>query len=69
LKIATNCFEKKDLEKIQSFLSKKYGLRTSLQKTGHTNQYNVSVFKESMPILIQIVQPFMVSTMFYKLGF
>ena len=68
LKFATNSFSYEDCLLLSNVLFDKYNLRTSVQSAGVENQYIIYVFKESMPALREIVQPYMVSSMLYKLG-
>lgn len=69
LSLETNSFSKKDLERLQKILIKKYGLKTSLHKTGVENQLSVYVWSESMPTLRKLVQSYLVECgIQYKLG-
>lgn len=68
VKFATNNFSYEDCVLLSNVLFEKFNLRTSLQSAGVPNQYVIYVFKESMPILREIVKPHMVSSMLYKLG-
>ena len=68
LKFATNYFSYEDCLLLSNVLFDKYNLRTSVQSAGVPNQYIIYVFKESMPTLRELVQPYMVSSMRYKLG-
>lgn len=69
LKLATDSFSYEDCLLLSNVLFEKYGLRTSVQSAGVENQYIVYVFKESMPVLREIVKPHMVPSMLYKLGY
>lgn len=68
LKFATNCFSYEDCLLLSKILFDKYNLHTSVQSAGVKNQYILYVFKESMPALREIVRPYIVSSMLYKLG-
>lgn len=68
LKFSTNCFSYEDCLLLSNVLFDKYNLRTSVQSAGIENQYIIYVFKESMPALREIVRPYIVSSMLYKLG-
>lgn len=68
LKFATNSFSYDDCLLLSNVLFDKYNLRTSVQSAGVPNQYIIYVFKESMPTLRELVQPYIVSSMLYKLG-
>jgi len=68
LQFATNSYSYSDCLILANTLINKYGLRTSVQSTSVPNQYVIYVFKESMPVLREIVRPYIVPTMLYKLG-
>jgi len=56
---------------ICEFLNDKYGLRANPQKAALSKdgkqQYKLYIWKQSIPILITIAAPFMVSSMLRKL--
>jgi len=66
-KFCTNGYTLTDVKLLSSILSNKYGLKTSLVKTGVVNQYNIYVTKSSMETLIKIVRPHIHESMLYKL--
>lgn len=68
LKLATNSFTFEDTTRLALILNQLYGIKASLQKTGVINQYHIYIWKESMAIVRQLVRPYMVSSMLYKLG-
>jgi hypothetical protein len=37
-------------------------------KSGKPNQWRISIWKDSMPILRKILEPYIIDTMKYKLG-
>ena len=47
-----------------------YSIKTSIQSAGskNGNQYVIYVLKESIPRLREVVKPYMVGSMLYKLG-
>lgn len=45
-----------------------YNIKTSVQSAGAPNQYVIYVLKESIPNLRNLVKPYMVSSMLYKIG-
>lgn len=67
LKFRTNSFTYSDCQLLRNVLFSRYSLRTSVQSAGVNNQYVIYVFVESMPLLKEIVKPYMVSRMLYKL--
>ena len=64
--IATNSFSYVDCLFLANYLSVQYGLRTSVIKTGVTDQWRISIWKESMPLLVSIVGPHMHVSMYRK---
>lgn len=68
LKWTTNSFSYQDCLCLCNVLFEKYNLRTSVQSAGVLNQYVIYVHKESMPLLRDLVKPYIVSSMLYKLG-
>ena len=68
LKFCTNSFTYEDTIRLVLVLNKLYGLKSSVQSAGHLNQYIIYIWAESMPKLRQLVKPYMVSSMLYKLG-
>lgn len=68
LKLATHSFSFADTSRLALILFQLYSLKATVQKTGVEDQYHIYVWSESMPLLRQIVKPYMVSSMLYKLG-
>jgi ubiquinol-cytochrome c reductase cytochrome b subunit len=66
LKLATNNFKYSDLIFLISLLYKKYNLKTSIHKSNDI-QYVIYIWAESMPILVDIVKPYIIPSMKYKL--
>ena len=67
LKFCTNSFSYKDCLFLSQILFDKYGLKSSVHNAGALNQYNVYIWKQSMPNLREIVSPYMVPSMKYKI--
>jgi LAGLIDADG DNA endonuclease family len=67
--IATNSFTFEECNFISIVLTNKYKLKTSVVKTGTPDQWRISIWKESMPLLRQIVKPHFIPEMIYKLGY
>jgi len=69
--IATNSFNYEDCIFLSEILTDKFGLRTprriSVVKTGKPNQWNISIWKESMIKLRSIISPHFVPEMMYKI--
>lgn len=68
LKLATNSFSYGDCTRLSLIIYEKYGIKSSVQSAGVPNQYIIYIWSESMPILREIVRPYIVSSMLYKLG-
>jgi hypothetical protein len=67
LKFSTNSFSLKEVKFLAELLNKKFGLTTSIHKTGAINQYNIYISKSSMPKLKKIVKPYIHPSMLYKI--
>jgi hypothetical protein len=70
--IATNSFTFEECKLLANILNYKYGLITSVEKSGglqsyHPNQFRISIWKKSMPNLINIVEPYFIPEMVYKI--
>ena len=64
--IATNSFTYEECVFLSKILSDKYGLKTSVVKSGFVGQWNISIWKQSMPDLVFIVKPYIINEMKYK---
>lgn len=67
LKLATNSFRYEDCIYLSNLLTKKYNLITSVVSAGPPNQYNIYIKQESMKLLYNIVSPYIVKSMLYKI--
>jgi hypothetical protein len=67
--IATNSFTFEECKLLANILKYKYGLITSVVKSGKPNQFRISIWKKSMPTLINIVEPYFIPEMLYKLKY
>lgn len=68
LKLSTNSFTYADCIRLTNLLYDFYNIKATVQTAGLSNQYHIYIWAESMKILRLLVQPFMVSSMLYKLG-
>ena len=68
IRIATNSYELKEVELLNDVLKSKYNLETTIQKIWIKDQYSIYIKKQSVPNLRNIVEPFIHSSMLYKLG-
>jgi len=66
ISIATNSFSYEDCVFLSKILTEKYGLKTSVVKSGHINQWKINIWKQSMPDLVSIVKPYVIDEMKYK---
>jgi len=64
--LATNSFTYEDCVFLGKILNEKYGLKTSVIKAGHVNQWKISIWKQSMSDLVSIVKPYIIDEMKYK---
>jgi hypothetical protein len=64
--IATNSFTYEECKFLALTLTQKYQLKTSVIKSGKPNQWRLSIFKESMPRLAELVGPHLIPEMGYK---
>jgi len=61
---------------LANFLSNRYNLKTSVQigqvtpdrANNSSRGYIVYIYKESLPILSDLIKPYMVTSMYYKLN-
>jgi ubiquinol-cytochrome c reductase cytochrome b subunit len=67
LKLCTNSFSYSDCILLVKTLNDNFSLKSSVQSAGVPNQYNVYIWKESMPLLRSIVSPYIIPQMKYKL--
>jgi len=68
LRISTHSFTYKEVSFLSELLTNKYGLKTSLHSGKIENTHVIYISKKSLPDLIEIVRPFMLNSMLYKLG-
>lgn len=68
LKLCTNSFSYNEVLFLIEILYKKYKLKASIQKSGIKDQYVIYIWKESMPLLMSIVSPYIIPSMKYKLN-
>lgn len=66
ISIATNSFSYEDCVYLSKILTEKYGLKTSVVKSGYINQWKINIWKQSMSDLVSIVKPYVIDEMKYK---
>ena len=67
LKFCTNCYSYSDCLFLVQVLHLNFKLKSSVQSAGATNQYVIYIWKESMPLLREIVSPYLIPEMKYKI--
>jgi len=67
IRIATNSFTFEECEFLALILRNKYQFKTSVVKSGIPNQWCIAIWKISMPKLVELVGPYFVPEMKYKL--
>lgn len=67
-KIATNCFTYNEILFLSQVLNKKYKIKTSVISGGINKGHSLYISTFSMNVFIEIVKPFMLPSMYYKLG-
>ena len=72
LKLSTHSFSYSDCLLLVKVLYDNFNIKASVQSEGAVNsvnpQYVIYIWKESMPLLCEIVEPYVHSSMKYKLG-
>jgi|SRR5882672_12361525 len=70
--LATNSFTYEECQFLANILTIKYKFKTSVEKSGlapfATNQWVISIWRESIPNLREILEPYFIREMKYKLG-
>ena len=69
LKLATNSFTFSECLQLVKVLYDKYNIKASVQSAGVENQYVIYIFKESMPIIRDLVLPYVHPSMKYKINY
>ena len=69
IRIATLSYTYEEVLFLSQLITKKFNLKTTIQKGNLIeNTYQIYITKDSLPQLIKLIKPFMVPSMFYKLG-
>jgi hypothetical protein len=68
VRIATNCFTYEEIEYLSTILYKKYNLKSNPQSSGINKGHILYISSNSMVEFSNIVKPFMLPSMYYKLG-
>ena len=67
LKLCTNSFSYSDCVLLVKSLNDNFSLKASIFSAGVPNQYNIYIWKQSMPLLRNIVLPHIIPEMKYKI--
>lgn len=67
VKLCTNSFSYSDCLLLVEVLHFNFKLKASVQSAGANNQYNVYIWKESMPTLRDLISPYIIKEMKYKI--
>lgn len=69
IRIATLSYTYEEVLFLSQLITKKFNLKTTIQKGNLIeNTYQIYITKDSLPQLIKLIKPFMVPSLFYKLG-
>jgi hypothetical protein len=69
VRFATNSFTKEEVILLSSALLTRFNIKSTLQKNlACGGKYQLYIKQESIPLLRELVLPYMVSSMHYKLG-
>lgn len=71
VKFCTDNFTLSDCQFLQHILLSKYNIKSTLHHAKNKSkkeQYRIYIVAESMPHLVNIVKPYMCTSMLYKLG-
>jgi hypothetical protein len=68
LKLTSNSFSYSECLMLVNVLYINFNIKATLHSTGVSNQYNIYIWQESMSLLREIVEPYIHSSMKYKLS-
>ena len=68
LKFSTNSFTYNECLMLVNVLSENFNIKASVQSAGSKNQYIIYIWKESMNDLRNIVSPYIIPEMKYKIS-
>jgi len=68
MNLATNSFTYEECDKLAKILTNNFGIKTSVVKSGKPNQWKLSIWKQSLPLLREIIFPFFIPEMMYKIN-
>ena len=68
IRIATNCFQLKEVERLKETLEMRYKIKTTIQKLGVKDMYSLYIKKESVNNVRKLIMKEMHESMLYKIG-
>jgi hypothetical protein len=68
VRLATNCFSLTELEFLCKLLKTKFNLEVTVQKSGVDKKNILYIKTSSLDVFKNLVKPFMLPSMLYKLG-
>jgi LAGLIDADG DNA endonuclease family len=68
LVLCTDSYSKEDVLYLISILESKFNLSCGLIEYKKNRSYRIRINKSSIPHLIQLTKPYIISSMYYKLG-
>ena len=68
LKLCTNSYSYSDCLLLVDTLYMNFKIKSTIQKAGSDDQYIIYIWKDSMPLLRDIVSPYIIPEMKYKIG-
>ena len=67
-RIATNCFSFQEIEFLCDILFKKYNLKATPVKAGVNKGHILYIHTKSIHTFVTLIKPFMIKSLYYKLG-
>lgn len=64
---ATNCFSKNECEMLQDMFLTKFNIKTRLYCSPNSNQYTLCIKQESLLDFENLIKPYIIPSMEYKL--
>jgi hypothetical protein len=67
-KFATNCFTIKELNFLCEIIKKKFNITLTVNSGGKYKGHVLYIHKKSMPTFAKLIKPYMIPSLYYKLG-
>lgn len=68
-RIATNCFTLEEVKFLCNVLKNKFNILATPNKSGKDKGYIIYISVKSMPVFTNIVKPYLLPSLYYKLGY